>query len=251
MLSAEEEAAKEKHDLELKRQRMENEGMDWVDADLANTFYKMDELDPIHEYAVFKPYPPTTLLGIFLKIVTVGVLRSIWDSYDITTWSYSCGTCTGILFKGDFKPQMLYVYFAVYIRILGLQDAPNEARPMQNPLRQAIQMALGHFAARSPTDEFPSRMTIETLMGRFHIRKEQFGLIFDNARSLLRWGGRWIVGDEKLLKYFGNSGFIRVIPSKPDHIGLWFYECVVNLEREKSFLYITAKVTQNLIKCRS
>ena len=42
--------------------------------------------------------------------------------------------------------------------------------------------------------------------------------------SIIRRFGEFVAGDEKLLYFTGNSGDIRMVRSKPDRVGLWFYE---------------------------
>ena len=34
-------------------------------------------------------------------------------------------------------------------------------------------------------------------------------------------------GDEKLFHFTGKSGDVRLVKSKPDQIGLWFYEIIM------------------------
>ena len=42
--------------------------------------------------------------------------------------------------------------------------------------------------------------------------------------SIIRRFGEFVAGDEKLLYFTGNSGDIRMVRSKSDRVGLWFYE---------------------------
>lgn len=57
--------------------------------------------------------------------------------------------------------------------------------------------------------------------------------------SIVRRLGEWVAGDEKLLKFTGNSGNIRLVITKPDRVGLWFYELATRLENGLPYmLYI-------------
>ena len=56
--------------------------------------------------------------------------------------------------------------------------------------------------------------------------------------------GERVAGDEKLFHFTGNSIDIRLVPSKPGHIGLWFYELCCPLKTGKSYL-LSAKLHEN------
>lgn len=63
-----------------------------------------------------------------------------------------------------------------------------------------------------------------------------FELLSTQFRSCLDQYGRVLAGDEKLLRFTGNSAYIRQVKSKPDRIGLWFFECCAVLGTGKPFL---------------
>lgn len=48
--------------------------------------------------------------------------------------------------------------------------------------------------------------------------------ISKNFYNLVLSLGQFVAGDEKLWNFTGNSGNVRLCLSKPDRIGLWFYE---------------------------
>jgi hypothetical protein len=60
--------------------------------------------------------------------------------------------------------------------------------------------------------------------------------VSNNFQSALRCFGKHIAGDEKLLYFTGNSVNIRNVPSKPDKIGLWFYELSCRLEDSSPYM---------------
>jgi hypothetical protein len=55
-------------------------------------------------------------------------------------------------------------------------------------------------------------------------------IINENFQKLLIKPGRSIAGDEKLLHFTGDSSMIRLVPSKPDKVGFWFFELVATLK---------------------
>ncbi len=52
-----------------------------------------------------------------------GVLGEVWNFYPIDTRNYGKG---GLLSKGNFGMKLIYVLFAVFVRITGEQDGPKE-----------------------------------------------------------------------------------------------------------------------------
>jgi hypothetical protein len=51
--------------------------------------------------------------------------------------------------------------------------------------------------------------------------------------------GQYIAGDEKLFHFTGVSNMVKLILSKPDRIGLWFFELCVKLSTGKVYLLHT------------
>lgn len=76
----------------------------------------------------------------------------------------------------------------------------------------------------------------ETLSKIYITNNESFKVISHNFRSCLSSLGEYICGDEKLIHYTGNSAFIRLVPSKPDKIGFWFFELVCKLPNGAPFM---------------
>jgi hypothetical protein len=57
-----------------------------------------------------------------------------------------------------------------------------------------------------------------------------------NCQSVVRHLGEYVAGDEKLFHFTGDSGDIRLVLTKPDRIGLWFYQLCAPLHNGASFL---------------
>ena len=124
----------------------------------------------------------------------------------------------------------LYRAYAVYIRIQGLQNVPKESDPKKRPRRDAIKEALASFNAKFGYVDF-TYTKVERYLQNCKISEKFYDILSERFRSIIRSLGAWVSGDEKLLKYYGNSGDIRKVMSKPDKIGLWFYELCILLKR--------------------
>jgi len=71
---------------------------------------------------------------------------------------------------------------------------------------------------------------VELLLARYQIKCEFLDEISENFYSILDTVGEVVAGDEKLLHFTGNSGFIRMVPNNPDRVGLWYFELACRLE---------------------
>lgn len=57
--------------------------------------------------------------------------------------------------------------------------------------------------------------------------------------------GQWVAGDEKLFHFTGRSGILRLVPKKPDQIGIWNYELTARLTNGQSYLLYFRSHSQN------
>jgi hypothetical protein len=78
--------------------------------------------------------------------------------------------------------------------------------------------------------------------------------INDNLRKIFSSLGDRFAGDEKLFKFAGLSGYVRMVPNKPAKIGLWNFQGTVILKCGLPFLiysrmHITLAETQRSMKC--
>ena len=51
--------------------------------------------------------------------------------------------------------------------------------------------------------------------------------------------GDWLAGDEKLFKFAGKSGYVRLLPNKPAKVGLWNFQGAIILKCGPPFLIYT------------
>ncbi len=204
----------------------------FLNVNLEVDTFKMKSWPLPEHHATINPDVGTSHLDIFLNIVTSDVLFAAWDSYHLCHWKYSEGT----IFGGKYNEKWLYIDFALYIFITGQQNAPKESETQENPRKTATQKAHDYLSSKGNGAKIPSVGTFDKLFGRFHLRYQQFSAISKRFRACLRHVGRVMCGDEKLLYFTGDSGFIRLVPSKPDKIGLWFFENCVVLKGKLPFL---------------
>jgi hypothetical protein len=77
---------------------------------------------------------------------------------------------------------------------------------------------------------------LEDAWSKLLVPQSFFERIHSNCREMLRYPGAAVAGDEKLLHFTGDSAYIRQVKSKPDRIGLWFFELTCMLEGKIPFL---------------
>ena len=160
------------------------------------------------------------LLDLFLAFYDRNLIKAIWDAGNRDNkWTYQLGkTING----GKLCYILIYRFLAVIIRIIGLQNKASESRKNSRPLRYAIQEAMVHF--NHYAKKTPGRQILEHLAGNFLISNEFFPLLSLNFQSIVSVLGQCVAGDEKLFHFTGNSSDIRMCISKPDRVGIWFYE---------------------------
>ena len=160
-----------------------------------------------------------SLIEIFDSFLDEELLTEIWQSIDKEEWDQGSD---GYLSHGNYSARLIYVYFACCIRIMaeGRTNFDEE-----RPLRGSITRALNNLEKDSNiSSEYPKAHSLQLLFNRFHISIAFLSKICENFRKSLAKIGTMVAGDEKLYHFTGDSALIRVVISKPDRIGLWFYE---------------------------
>lgn len=140
-----------------------------------------------------------------------------------------------------YHPTVHHIYFAlaVCIRIQGLQNTPKRNTKNFRPLRTAIHEALDHFQQSYPSHSIPGMVILEKLISLPLFTDDYAEDISNNFQNSILHLGERVCGDEKLFRYTGKSRNIRLVPSKPGKIGLWFYELCVPLKYGGQFLLHT------------
>lgn len=167
--------------------------------------------------------------------ITDDLLTAIWDEGLPHCWKYKSGGHTCSVFKGQLDMKQLRRFLAVQIRITGLQNQPVEGNNEKKPQRTAIREATAHFRESFPNCTGPGISIVEFLCSQFRIHHKHFEKLSRNFQSVLLDLGQVVAGDEKLLHFTGASDDVRDVKSKPDRIGLWFYQLMASLPGSTQF----------------
>lgn len=208
----------------------------WEDLDLANNSYKVKEVGQVQSSAVVdstKITKESTLSDIFCHFLTPQLLESIWDDPDRGPINYEQSKP---LFGGIFNIKKIYQHLAIHVRIIGQQDSPVEGDGSSRALRDAISACRKYFEENNPDDPPLGMKALEILTSKFLIDSEHFEALSRNFQDVLSDLGQILAGDEKLLRFTGKSNDVRDIASKPDKLGLWFFELCTTFDHGASYL---------------
>jgi hypothetical protein len=177
-----------------------------------------------------------SLLDIFMFFVSPDLLAMTWASRPADHWYVRHGQGGWFLGGGRLNMRLFYAYFAVYILITGRQNAPKESMTGLRFLRENIRSSLSHFEGVVGPGKLPGYTTIEAAWCRLYILRYLWDFIAKRFQEAVKYPGVSIAGDEKLFHYTGHSAYVRLVPSKPDRIGLWFYELCCMLHGRQPYL---------------
>lgn len=236
-MSVEERVQAEAAEKTARQQRIrESNESDWENVHLQNSAFKMATPPANELFAVNNLPHNSTFFDIFNKFLPRSLLEDIWRHYPRNHWHYRSAGSDVLLLHGLFDYKAVLTMFAIYIRIMGLQIVPSNQGGKGRQKRDAIVEALNYFNTKYPDAKFLGRETYELLISHFCIPSEFYEQISSNFRSILIKLGEVIVGDEKLLKFTGDSRFVRSVPAKPDSIGLWHFELACKYPNGDPFL---------------
>lgn len=128
---------------------------------------------------------------------------------------------------------LAYRYFAHLIRIQALQQIPSEVQRDKNALRSRFKDSQEHFKIICPHIPPLGQSLFQLLHHNFILGRETEDLLCQSYRGIVKSFGQWLAGDEKLFRFGGESGWIRI---KQDKAGLWNYELCGRLSNDLSFL---------------
>jgi hypothetical protein len=169
------------------------------------------------------------VLKIFQKFVTQELIETVIREFSPASLVLSCRKKYQTFNRLNPTPQMCYQMLAIHIRIIGLQVKSNETRSGDHTMRNAFMEAKGHFQERVGVTTSIGLDTLTRLTSIFHFGTQTSDHLSQNFQSVVTKLGEFIAGDEKLFHFTGMSGDVRLVPSKPDKIGLWFYELCTKL----------------------
>ena len=225
---------------DLQPKPLDIDAKEWtkVDPNVQALDYVEKELPSSH--VLFKMRHTTPLL-LFLTYFDESLLFNMWNtglSHEIPDWTYKNATRT--INSGIFDLKLLYRFYAIKIYIQGMHNVPTAAKlGSGRNLRDTVNDARAFFNSEFPSSEsdaLPGCDILEHLLAHFLICGTHVDHICANFRSIVRELGEYVIGDEKLFYFTGNSGNIRLVITKPAHIGLWFYELVAAIDNYKSYM---------------
>jgi hypothetical protein len=227
----------EAQEREARKQRIQNsEEKGWEPATIGAQKFIIDRFPNDKIFATFKRRENDSILNIFNLVLPNALLEEIWNFYPMETWIYISSGSLATINHGNYSQKLILTVLAIYIRIMGIKREGIDLHE-KRPLYQAIKLSKQYFESKFGM-ELPGEQTLGTLISRFHIPAEFLNRISENLTNLIKHPGEVIAGDEKLLHFTGDSSCIRKVPSKPDDVGLWFYElCCKTVSGEAYMLH--------------
>jgi len=208
----------------------------WEPVNIDENLYRVVEHGDVQASAILNYPRDASLSDIFMSFVNEELISAIWNNSPLQRWTYVSGSSKSVINRGNLSLKLIYRYYAIAIRIIGEQDSPKEGDRVKNPLRNSLKAMALYFKELHPNNPPPGKDILETLAARFLISTEHFALLSRNIQANVRDMGQILAGDEKLLKFTGRNEDVRMIITKPDKIGLWFYQLTVSLRNEATFL---------------
>jgi hypothetical protein len=204
----------------------------FVDIDQNHHVMVWNQLRGVARDFAFKAMPNATFLDIFLKIVTVDLLKAIIDQSGCNSLMISITRGWSI----RLTIQSIYIALALSIAIIGEQNRPLLNRKHKKPLREAIIDAQNRLLALHPEVPMIGINALEKIVSLPIFTSPFTEIISTNFQDLVFRIGEYCSGDEKLFRFTGSSGDSRLVPNKPGRIGLWFYQLCAPLRYGNAYL---------------
>lgn len=197
----------------------------------------MDELPPERAFLELSIRDRTNLnsFEVFHKFIDDEVIETIINSLGLEAFSLGRRTDSSNDHRVLIGPRLVWQSIAIQVWLTGRQVRATENEPNSNFLKSRIEYSSQFF--RDQCGEAPySRNAMERAIAQLLITDEISGLISRKFCSIIDSLGQYVAGDEKLFKFTGNSTNVRLVVSKPDRVGLWFYELCGELQSGLPFL---------------
>lgn len=195
------------------------DGWKSVDPDKDNFTYT--KLDPAQTHSTLKFARKASLSDIFLQLYPKELVEAILSRKQEDSNKAFC------LPKGtQYTPTMskIYKYLAIRIRVQGIHEVPQENTKNRDAQRKAFLTASAYFREKFPHSPPPGINVLESLHNVLNITPAEENLLSQILQDSIASVGEWVAGDEKLFKFTGKSGWVRLVPNKPDRVGIWIYE---------------------------
>jgi hypothetical protein len=202
----------------------------WRHVNKKEECFVLDALPPVDAFLVFKRLHTPKFIDLFQRFVNDDLLTKVANRWTVNDLFLGDKTAAGSPKRLIPTKKLMWQTLAIQIRLIGLQKKSTENDPIKNPLKTFIQECIQYFHEKDQENgtkkisfkSIEKMMTILTFDGFEDMISKSF-------QDIVLRLGQSIAGDEKLFHFTGNSGDIRLVVSKPDRIGLWFYEVVAQL----------------------
>jgi hypothetical protein len=226
------------------------ECLKWEDVNSNKTVFLLDVIPPEKAWTVLKLRKGATLHQIYRSFYTDAIINRLGAG--LNRADFVMGVRHTELKSNDgskrqrtvtnrfmnVTKQYILQSKAVAIYLTANQDTAKQSTQNQYFMKTKIQEARQFFdnlTGITPT----GRENIEKIISTILFTKEFTDEISQNFQNLVLYLGQYIAGDEKLFFFSGNSGYVRLCISKPDRVGLWFYELCGRLQvGEKELPYL-------------
>ena len=173
----------------------------WREVDEKKECFVMDALPPALAFPEIGLSRFAGLADIFLHFVDGDVVSKLINSFTLEDLTLGFrDKKKGTIRKMKVTPKLIYKILAIHIRIIGLQEKPNEATHNDKPLRKALLKCMVHFRdLRCPGIDYLEKLTAIMLFEE--VWEEVLSQNFQSSLSRL---GQFVAGDEKLFHFTGK-----------------------------------------------
>ena len=244
------EAAEKRARLRQLREEAELEG--WRDIDPKVECFEMKPIPNLTRFLTLRTRAGgyTKPINIFTQLIDDEVLNFLVDRFpqdklifSSRNWKTQSGQQTQALKCMQLSFRDVLQVMAYYIRIIGQQcHDPGQYVIIYPHVKEAITRCREHFQQLCPASNVPVNyekarriLAHSTLDGN-----EAASLISKKFQAMVLTLGQNIAGDEKLFTFHGESGNVRLVPSKPGKVGLWEYELCGQFQSGLPYLFDTS-----------
>ena len=137
----------------------------------------------------------------------------------------------GLLFsKGKVKKHTIKPTIFVPLSILAVRVLIQGCQDSKKMLPEAVKDAVAVLKETNSTTFCTNLMEMLLSMYWFGVGTDDEYQISEHMGNIFSAFGDSMLGNKKLYGYSGNSGFVRMVRSKPDNVGLWMYQEAVVLK---------------------
>lgn len=178
-------------------------------------------------------------ITLFRQFVTPAIITQLFDNFPESAVILSKDLNTGATRRFRLTENMIWETLAVQIRITGRQVRSTENDPQPRSLSTNVNEARKHFE-KALDYHCANRESLESVIALCCLLSQEYSSdLSANFVSVIESLGQYIAGDEKLFHYTGDSPHVRLFPSKPDRVGLWFYQLAGRFSNNLPYLLDT------------